>query len=63
MKEPVVSNSPEPFGQDMLQDQVQKVLPFEGSMAGFSGTAFNILESHPAILVGNDILFADNPPV
>ena len=63
MKKPIVSNSSKPLGEHMLNDQMQKVLPFKGAISYIAGLAFNILKSYPAILIGNDILFTDNAPV
>ncbi len=51
MKEPIVPNPSEPFGEDMLHDQVQKILPFEGAISCIAGFAFNILKSYLAILI------------
>jgi hypothetical protein len=63
MKKPEVAHPSKSFGENMLQDELHEVLAFEGSMANFAGLAFRILESHPAVLIGNDIFFTDYAPV
>jgi hypothetical protein len=51
MKKPIVSDPPKPLGQDMLQDEKQKVFSFEGAISSFTGFAFDVLKSNLAILV------------
>ncbi len=63
MKKPVIPDPPESFGQKVLHDQMQKVLTFKASMSGFAGLAFNIFKGHPAVLIGNDIFFAEHAAV
>jgi hypothetical protein len=58
-----IPDSSKPFGEYMLQDQLQKVLSFESFIADFPGFAFRIPERNPAVLIGNDIVFADDAPV
>ncbi len=63
MNKPIVSDPSQPFGQNMLHDQVQKIHPFESAISYIAGLAFNILKSYLALLIGNDIFFTDNTPV
>jgi len=63
MKKPIVSDPAKPFGQNMLHDQMQKILSFEDAISCISGLAFNVLKSYPTILIGNNIFFADNTAV
>ena len=58
-----ITDSSKPFGENMLQYELKKVIPFEGFIADFSGFAFRITESNPAVLIGNDIVFTDDAPV
>jgi len=57
VEKPIVPDPSEPFGQHMLHDQMQEVLPFKGAITYVAGLAFNILKSHSAVLIGNDIFF------
>ena len=50
-------------GQHMTQNQVQEIFTFKGSTAHLLGFAVNIPEGNLAILVSNDIAFADYSPV
>lgn len=43
----------------MLQDELQKVFAVEGATTRFAGLAFRIPECNPAVLIGDDIFFAD----
>jgi hypothetical protein len=63
MKKSEVAHPSKSFWENMLQDKLKKVLAFEGAMADFAGLAFRILESNPAVLIGNDIFFTDYAPV
>ena len=63
VKKPVISDPPEPFGQNMLHDQMQKVLAFEGAISCLAGLAFSIFKRDPAVLIGNDIFLTDHAPV
>ena len=63
MKKAIVSNPSEPFGQHMLDDQVQKIFTFKGTISCIGGLAFNILKSYLAILIWNDIFSTDNAAI
>jgi hypothetical protein len=63
MQKAIVSGATKAFGQNMLQDQPQEVFALGGAAAGFSGKAFDIFEGDIAIMIGHDIVFADNAPV
>ena len=63
VKKPIVPDPPEPFGQHMLHDQMQKVLAVEGPISCIAGLAFSIFKRDPAVLIGNDIFLADHAPV
>jgi hypothetical protein len=63
MKEAIVSDSPEPFGQNMQDDQIQKILAALGAIACIAGFAINIRESYLAILIGNNVFFTDHAAV
>ena len=47
----------------MLQDQPQEVFALDAAVKGFAGTAFDVFEGDIAIMIGHDIVFADNAPV
>lgn len=47
----------------MLQDKPQEVFTFEGAVAGFAGTAFDVFEGDLAVLIGDDVAFTDDAPV
>jgi hypothetical protein len=46
-----------------LQDQPKEVFAFDGAAADLAGTAFGVFECDNAILIGHDIVFAENAPV
>ncbi len=51
VKKPIVSDPPKPLGQDMLQDEKQKIFPLEGAISRLAGFVFNILKGDLAILI------------
>ena len=63
VQKPEIPYPAEPFGENMLEDELQKVLPFTCTIAGFAGFAFRISERNPAVLIGNDIVFTDDAAV
>ena len=62
MEDAVVSHPAEPFGENMLHNEVQKVLSIQRSIAYRLRFAFNVAERDLTVLVGNDILFTDHTP-
>ena len=63
MQKTIVSGPAKAFGQNMLQDQPEKVFAFDGSVAGLAGAAFDVFESDMAIMIRHDIVFTDYAPV
>ncbi len=63
MEKAKVAHPPESFGENVLQNELQKIFAFEGAITNTAGPAFSILESDPTVLVGNDIFFAYHAPV
>lgn len=47
----------------MFHYQLQEILTFEGAVFSITSLAFNILESHLTILIGNNIFLANNTTV
>lgn len=47
----------------MLQYPPQEVLAPEGAVLSGSGIGIDVSERHPPIVVGDNVLFADNAPV
>ena len=62
-KKAVIPHPSKAPGQDMLQYESQKVLSGKGAIADLAGVAFRIFESDPAVLIGDDVFFADHAPV
>ena len=63
MQKAIVSGAAKALGQNMLQYQPQEVFALEATVAGFAGTAFDVLKGDTAVLVGDDIIFADDASV
>ena len=63
MQKAIVSRPPESPGQDMLQNQPQKVSSGNGSVVITFGFAVNITEGDLAILAGQDIFFPDHATI
>jgi len=47
----------------MLQNEPKEFFTFEGTVADFSGTTFDIFKSDVAVLVGDDTAFTDDASV
>jgi hypothetical protein len=63
MQKAIVSGSTKACGQNMLQDQPQEVFALDAAVTGFAGTALDVFEGYIAIMIGHDIVLADNAPV
>jgi hypothetical protein len=63
MQKAIVSGPAKAFGQNMLQDQPQEVFAVYFAVTGFTGTGFDIFEGDFAILMGDDIVLADDASV
>ena len=63
MQKAIVSGAAKALGQNVLQDQPQEVFALGGAVTCFAGTAFDVLKGDIAVLVGDDIIFADDAPV
>jgi hypothetical protein len=51
MEKPIVPDPPKSPGQDMLQDEKQKIFSLKGAISSFTGFAFNISKGDLAILI------------
>jgi hypothetical protein len=63
MKKAIIPHSPEPFGEHMLQQEVEEILTFQGPEPSVSGSAFDVLESDLPVFVGDNVLFTENTTV
>ena len=63
MEDAVVSHPTESFGENVLHNEVQKVLSIKRFIAHSFCFAFNVAEGDLTVLVGNDILFTDDTPI
>ena len=63
VQKPVVPDSPKSFGQNMLEHPPQEVFALQALGSDLTGAALGVPKVHLAILVGNDIVFADDTPV
>ena len=63
MEETVISHPTEPFGEYMLQNQMDKVFHVKGSEPYLFGFVFDILEGHLPVFVGYNIFFTDYAPI
>jgi len=63
VKKSIIPDPAQSFRQHMLHDQMQEIFPFKGSISRIAALAFNIFKRDPAVLIGNDIFFADNTTV
>jgi hypothetical protein len=51
MEKPIVPDPAKSPGQDMLQDEKQKIFSLEGAISSLTGFAFNISKGDLAILI------------
>ena len=51
MKKPIVPNSPKPFWQYMLHDEMQELFALEGAEFYLTSLAINVLECDQPLLV------------
>jgi hypothetical protein len=51
MEKPIVPDQAKSSGQDMLQDEKQKIFSFEGAVSRFSGFTLDVLKCDLAILI------------
>ena len=49
MEKPIVPDPAKSPGQDMLQDEKQKIFSLEGAISSLTGFAFNVLKGDLAI--------------
>ena len=63
MEKAIISYTPEPAWQNMLQDQPQKIRSRQGSELCLSAIAVHIFERNESIFICDDILLADNSTV
>lgn len=47
----VVSDASEALWQDVLDQEKQKIFPFEGAVSRFSGFAFDVPEGNPTVFI------------
>jgi hypothetical protein len=63
MEKSIVPDPAKPFGQHMLHEKAQEVLAFERAPAGLTAAAFDVLESHLDVFVGEDVFFAEDSAI
>ena len=63
MQEAIVTHASEAFRQDMLEDKHQEVGTGQGACFRNTRARFEIFESHPAVLIGEDVFLADDPAI
>ncbi len=51
MEKPIVPDPPKSLGQDMLQDEKQRIFSFKGAVLSFTGFTLNISKGDLAILI------------
>lgn len=63
VQEAVVPGPAKALWQDVLEHQPQEVLGWQGTEFRFTGSAFGVAECHHCIVLGDDVVFADNAAV
>jgi hypothetical protein len=61
MEESKVPRSPETFGQNMLENQLEKLRAWKRSCEHLFAFAVLVTKGHLAILTGDNIFFLDDP--
>ena len=63
MQEAVIPRPPETLGQDVLQDQAQKVGTRQRADFGFTALAVAVAKADLAVLAGEDIGLPEHPAI
>ena len=63
VEESVVTNAPESFGQDMLEYEMEEMNGGHGPGFAQVCATFAVREGDVAVLVADDVVFADDAPI
>ena len=63
MEQPIISDSAKSFGENMLEDQPEKILSRQGACLGGFGVAVDVLKGDLSILISEDVSLTDDPTI